>query len=81
MSKCHQCRKNDAELLTTWERLRYWLFFRINHMFFPQDLEDLIADKYTQGYSDGNLDGYRQAMYKREYKIPELTYDKETEVA
>lgn len=78
--KCRYCRDRDVELLTRWERIRNWMFLRFNHVLFPEDLEDLIADKYTQGYSDGNTDGYRQAQYKRIYtKIDDSIYEtKET---
>lgn len=75
MSKCRYCRSKDRELLTRWERLRNWLFLRINHTFFPEDYEDLIADKYTQGYSDGNLDGFERATQERRYsKIDDTIY-------
>lgn len=53
MTKCSQCRKNDTELLSWWERVKNWLF---NHLF-PQDIIDLSQDKYTQGFSDGYVKG------------------------
>lgn len=74
--RCTYCRERDAELLTRWERLRYWLFFRLNHIFFPEDLEDLISQKYTQGYSDGNTDGFDRANSKRVYtSVKDLFHD------
>jgi len=57
MAKCKVCRENDAELLTRWERIRFWLFERINHVFFPDDFDDMKSGKYTQGYSDGYVAG------------------------
>lgn len=66
MTKCSQCRKNDAELLTTWERLKNWLFYRVNYIFFSEDFDDLKSDKYTQGYSDGNVDGVMRV--KKDYE-------------
>lgn len=65
MSKCSRCRRDDAELLTRWERMRNWLFLRMNHTFFPDDFDDLKSEKYTQGYSDGNVDGVTRA--KKDY--------------
>lgn len=55
--KCQSCRNKDTELLTRWERFRNWLFLRINHAVFPQDFDDLRSEKYTQGYSDGYIEG------------------------
>lgn len=77
--KCTHCRDRDVELLTPWERFRNWLFLKINHTFFHEDLEDLIVDKYTQGYSDGNTDGFRQANYKRSYtQLDDSIYGEKT---
>ena len=70
MIKCQQCREKDVELLTTWERFRNWLFYRVNYIFFSDDFEDLRTQKYTQGYSDGNLDGFKQG--RAEHKISSL---------
>lgn len=53
MPKCSQCRKNDAELLTTWERFKGWVFYK----FFPEDIYDLSQEKYTQGFTDGFIKG------------------------
>lgn len=49
MTKCSQCRKNDEELLTKWERFKNWVFINL----FSEDIQDLSQNKYTQGYSDG----------------------------
>ena len=73
--KCQTCREKDVELLTRWERIRGWLFYRINYVLFPDDLNDLISQRYTQGYSDGNIDGFKWGQFKKEHKIPELTYE------
>lgn len=54
---CHDCRENDAELLTWWERTRHWLFVKANSTLFTQDFDDLKSGKYTQGFTDGFLDG------------------------
>lgn len=51
--KCNNCRQKDIELLTTWERLKDWLFYRL----FPKDIVDLSQNKYTQGFSDGFTKG------------------------
>ncbi len=53
MPKCSQCRENDVELLTRWERFTNWLFYRL----FPKDIADLSQDKYTQGFADGYVKG------------------------
>ncbi len=55
--KCSQCRKNDRELLTIWERFRDWCF-----RWFQQDIADLSQAKYTQGFSDGWVQGHTIAM-------------------
>ncbi len=62
MAKCSTCRAKDAELLTRWERIRYWLFVRFNSVFFPQDYDDLKNDRYTQGFSDGNVQGWESGV-------------------
>lgn len=66
MIKCQSCRDKDVELLTLFERVKNVLFYKLNEIFFADDLEDLKTQKYTQGYSDGNVDGFRQSQYKRE---------------
>jgi hypothetical protein len=53
MSKCQQCRDNDIELLTTWERFKNWLFYKL----FPEDIADLSQNKFTQGFGDGLRQG------------------------
>ncbi len=55
MTKCNQCRKNDAELLTRWERFTNWMFYRL----FPKDIADLSQDKFTQGFTDGYIEGQK----------------------
>lgn len=67
MVKCQTCRNKEAELLTTWERLRYWLFVRYNSILFPQDYDDLKNDRYTQGFSDGNVAGYERGVKQNPY--------------
>lgn len=71
MSKCSQCRKNDVELLTRWERVKNWLFRRVNFTFFSEDFDDLRSELYTQGYTDGNIDGVNRARkdYERNQKL------------
>jgi len=51
--KCTNCRKKDIELLTRWERIKDYLFYRL----FPKDIVDLSQNKYTQGFSDGYKTG------------------------
>ncbi len=69
MAKCQTCRENDAELLTTWERLRNWKFRKLNYIFFTQDFEDLKSEKYTQGYSDGYIAGTeKQRAFEKEQR-------------
>ncbi len=75
MIKCQQCREKDVELLSLSERLKNALFYKLNEIFFADDLDDLKTQKYTQGYAEGNVDGFRQANYKREYSIPETQYE------
>lgn len=69
MAKCHQCRKKDAELLTQWERIRNWLFLRLNHTVFSQDFDDLRSEKFTQGYSDGYIAGTEAQRLQTERMI------------
>ncbi len=57
MARCHVCRDKEAELLTWWEKTRYWLFVKINSSLFTQDFEDLKSEKYTKGFGDGFIDG------------------------
>lgn len=64
--KCQTCRSKDAELLTRWEKVRNWLFLRVNTTLFPQDFDDLRSEKYTQGFSDGNVDGFNAAAKRFE---------------
>ena len=47
--KCTNCRAKDIELLTKWERIKDWMFYRL----FPKDIVDLSQNKYTQGFGDG----------------------------
>lgn len=69
--KCTQCRNKDVELLTRWERTRHWLFWKVNDVFFGEDMRDLTSEKYTQGYSDGYTAGveserkYHEAIFKK----------------
>ncbi len=74
MAKCSTCRDKDAELLTRWERTRNWLFVRFNSVFFPQDYDDLKNDRYTQGFSDGNVQGYESGIRSTQPK-PMITAD------
>ena len=64
--KCSTCREKDAELLTWWERFRNWLFLRTNHIFYPQDFDDLKSDKFTQGYADGYIAGTETERHSHE---------------
>ena len=72
--KCQTCRTNDAELLTRWERIRNWLYVRINSALFPQDYEDTKNDRYTQGFSDGNIKGYESGVRSTQPR-PMITAD------
>ena len=61
MAKCPDCRKKEAELLTTWERVRYWLAWRL----FPEDLRDERSGFYTAGFGDGytrGVDASKEAL-------------------
>lgn len=66
MIKCQQCRDKDVELLTRWERFKAWSFEKINHIFFADDFDDLKQQKYTQGFSDGTIDGGKWERSKME---------------
>lgn len=75
--KCQNCRDKDAELLTVWERIRNWLFLRFNHIFFPQDFDDLKSEKYTQGYSDGTTQGFERGiktLKPQDYPTPDKLF-------
>lgn len=52
--KCSTCRKTEKELDTFWDTVRLWIF---KHLF-RNDYEDLKADSYTQGISDGYKIGF-----------------------
>lgn len=80
MSKCQTCRDKDAELLTRWERTRNWLFLRVNHVLFPQDFDDLRADRYTQGFSDGNVQGVEKERERSEKKLSDYMDMNSTQV-
>ncbi len=73
--KCTTCRAKDVELLTWWERTRNWLFLRTNHIFFPQDSDDLKAEHYTKGYADGSSDGIEseRTTYARQKELYDPT--------
>lgn len=75
MIKCQQCRDKDVELLTTWERFRNWLFYKVNYTFFADDFEDLKSQKYTQGFSDGATDGAKWERSRQE--MEQKLYGKE----
>lgn len=83
--KCHVCREKEAELLTWWERTRYWLFVKVNSALFTQDYDDLKNDKYTQGFSDGFIDGTEKekstfARYQELYNVKQDPVDIESMV-
>lgn len=80
MSKCQTCRKNDAELLTRWERVRNWKFIRLNSIFFPQDFDDLKSEMYTKGVADGMERGAEMERKNQELmraRFPESKIDVE----
>ncbi len=79
MAKCHSCRDKDVELLTWWERTRYWLFVKVNSILFTQDFEDLKSEKYTQGFSDGFVDGTEKERTSHERMRELYTPEKPTE--
>lgn len=58
--------------------MRHWLFDRVNHVFFPDDFDDLKNDRYTQGYSDGTIFGVQRERTSHErmkelYETPKDT--------
>jgi hypothetical protein len=57
MSKCIDCRKNEA-LDTRWERIRHWFFFKM----FPRDIISFSQEKFTQGFADGYKTGFEHAQ-------------------
>ena len=61
MKKCQKCRGADDRNMTRWERIKENLFHRINHVFFSEEFDDLKSGKYTQGFADGNTEGFKQA--------------------
>ncbi len=69
--KCESCRKDDAELTTRWERVRNWLFLRLNHTLFPTDFMDFRSERYTKGYSDGYVAGTEaeHRHQEKQYKL------------
>lgn len=82
MAKCKTCRDKDVELLTRWERIKNWLFYKVNYTFFTDDFNDLTSQKYTQGFSDGRTAGIEAektsyARYKELYDVekPKMSED------
>lgn len=55
--RCKDCRKVEAES-TKWERTRY----RLMYYLFAEDVANLIQEKYTQGYSDGLKQGFKDCL-------------------
>ncbi len=56
MSKCSNCRK--AEALDTWSyRFARWIVQRL----FPIQVNDIVGERYTQGFSDGYVMGMKHA--------------------
>jgi hypothetical protein len=58
--KCSDCRKLKVKE-TTWERIRR-LFFEL----FKENISDLSADKFTQGFGDGYTVGFKSG---KEYQV------------
>jgi len=68
--KCQECRKNNMELLTSFDRIKCWILKR----FFSEEVIDISQAKYTQGYGDGisrgrewaekDIKKYVKEMYK-----------------
>lgn len=54
MAKCPDCRVKETELLTTWERIRNWLVWRL----FPEDMRDERNGFFTAGFGEGQKAGY-----------------------
>lgn len=52
--RCPDCRKNELELTTWWERFRFWVFRTL----FAEEYGDLVQEKYTQGFGDGYKQGF-----------------------
>lgn len=71
MIKCQNCRNKDVEELTRYERFKNWLFYKVNYILFANDLEDLKSQKYTQGFTDGTIDGskWERVKLEREQKL------------
>lgn len=72
MPKCRSCNDKDLELLTRWERIRNWLFWKTNDIFFGEDMRDLTSHKYTTGFGAGhdvgvNLERARQEANLKKY--------------
>lgn len=80
MRKCDQCRELDKYLLTKWEIFVGWLFYKVNSILFTDDFKDYASQKYTQGFTDGSIEGVNserirlereQVLYPRESKPTE----------
>lgn len=56
--KCESCRKENKELTTWWERLKYEVMKRL----FSKDLVDFNQEKYMQGFGDGYKTGLKHAQ-------------------
>lgn len=88
MIKCQSCKDKDVELLTRWERFKNWLFYKVNSIFFTDDFEDFKTQKYTQGFSEGTIDGakYERAKLEKDrieiekmFAAPPVDYEAEIE--
>lgn len=82
--KCQQCRYQEVELLTRFERIRAWLFEKMNYIFFADEFEDLKNARYTQGFSDGNVEGFKQGKIEKKLNdlqdlFPTVPYNPECE--
>ncbi len=56
--KCTSCRKQNIELTTWWERLKYKLMMR----WFGEEVVDFGQDRNVQGFGDGYKIGWQHAL-------------------
>lgn len=54
--RCAICKKEADQ--STWDKIRLWIL----HHVFSEDIQDLIEDKFTKGFGEGYLTGFKHVV-------------------